>query len=140
MDRKLTALTCLVPFLIGCAVQRAQQAEDAKTQMIGMSKEQVFTCMGPPAQKSSEGTTEIWSYPSGNGRVDSVGTAGGVAYGSGAFGIGSGFSEKRFYVVNLVMTDDKVKAVNYNGPTGGLLTTGEQCAYVIENCVKPSAN
>ena len=35
--------------------------------MVGMTKEQVFTCMGPAQTKSSEGATEIWSYPSGNG-------------------------------------------------------------------------
>lgn len=129
-----------LPLLISCAVQRAQDAEDAKTQMVGMSKEDVFACMGPPAQKSSEGKTEIWSYPSSNGRVDSLGTAGAVGTagnnGASAFGIASGFSEKRFCVVNLVMAGGKVKAVNYNGPTGGVFTKGEQCAYAIENCVK----
>jgi hypothetical protein len=133
-------LFLLLPLLIGCAVQRAQDAEDAKTQMVGMSKEDVFACMGPPTQKSSEGKTEIWSYPSSNGRVDSLATAG--AYGTAgnnsasAFGVASGFSEKRFCVVNLVMASGKVKAVNYNGPTGGVFTKGEQCAYAIENCVK----
>ena len=37
------------------------------------------------------------------------------------------------------MTEGKVKAINYNGPTGGILTTGEQRAYALENCVKPQA-
>jgi hypothetical protein len=30
-----------------------------------------------------------------------------------------------------------VSAVNYQGPTGGLITAGEQCAYAVEPCVKP---
>jgi outer membrane protein assembly factor BamE (lipoprotein component of BamABCDE complex) len=38
--------------------------------MVGMSKEQVLQCMGPPAQTSAEGQTEVWSYASGNGRTD----------------------------------------------------------------------
>jgi hypothetical protein len=113
-----------------------------------MSKEEVFACMGPPTQKSSEGRTEIWTYPSGNGRVDSVASGGGFGSGSAsvngntvnssesAFVIASGFSKKRFCIVNLVIRDGKVRAVNYNGPTGGLLSKGEQCAYAIENCVK----
>ncbi len=50
-----------------CAVQRAQVAQEARATMVGMNKEQVFTCMGPAASKSAEGATEIWSYPSGNG-------------------------------------------------------------------------
>jgi hypothetical protein len=129
MNKKLAAGLFLFPFLISCALQRAQQAEDAKAQMVGMTKEQVFTCMGPPAQKSSEGATEIWSYPSGNGRVDSAGTFAGAADNGVAFGSAFGTSQRRFCVVNLVMSDGKVTAVNYNGPTGGILTTGEQCAY-----------
>jgi hypothetical protein len=71
-QRKLTmrgiilAALC-VAFSAGCAIERAQQAQNAKVQMIGMSKEMVLSCMGPSSQKSSEGATEIWTYPSGTG-------------------------------------------------------------------------
>jgi len=34
------------------------------------------------------------------------------------------------------MTGGYVTAVNYQGPTGGLLTCGEQCAYAVEACTK----
>jgi len=144
----LLSLLLIAPLVLGCALQRAQDAENAKAKMVGMSKEDVFTCMGPPAQKSSEGKTEIWSYPSGNGYAEGVAvgntfgggtaTANGnnaTAYGS-SVAIASGSSERRFCVVNLVIAHGKVTSVNYNGPTGGLLTKGEQCAYAIENCVK----
>jgi|SRR5271154_6610036 len=131
------AFTLLLPFVIGCSLQRAQEAEAAKTQMIGMSREDVLTCMGPPAQKSSEGATEVWSYPSGNGQVDIVSSFAGSASGGVAYGSAIGSSRQRFCVVNLIMIDGKVKVVNYNGPTGGVLTRGEQCAYAVENCVKP---
>jgi hypothetical protein len=56
--------------LAGCAFERAQIAEDARGQMLGMSKEQVLACMGPPANRMAEGTTEVWSYQSGNGHVN----------------------------------------------------------------------
>lgn len=62
-------------FLAGCSIQRAEDAETAKMQMVGMTKEAIFACMGPPAQKSTEGKTEIWTYNSGNGRVDTHSTA-----------------------------------------------------------------
>jgi len=26
--------------------------------------------------------------------------------------------------------------VNYSGPTGGLITEGEQCAFAVQNCTK----
>jgi len=60
--------------------------------MIGLIKEQVLACMGPPASKATEGPTEVWSYPSGN------------------------------CIVNVTMMDGKVKRMNYVGPTGGLLS------------------
>ncbi|MET4764182.1 outer membrane protein assembly factor BamE (lipoprotein component of BamABCDE complex) [Bradyrhizobium ottawaense] len=50
--------------LAGCAIQRAQVAQDARAQMVGLSKEQVLGCMGPPANKAAEGQTEVWSYAS----------------------------------------------------------------------------
>jgi hypothetical protein len=104
----------------GCAFQRAQIAQDARGSMIGMTKEQTLACMGPPANKAAEGATEVWSYPSGNGMRtygDSVATS-------------------RFCTVNLTMTNNRISQVNYLGPTGGLLTAGEQCAFAIQNCVK----
>lgn len=43
----------------GCAFQRAEIAQDARTQMAGMSKEQVLSCMGAPGNKAAEGATEV---------------------------------------------------------------------------------
>jgi outer membrane protein assembly factor BamE (lipoprotein component of BamABCDE complex) len=47
--------------LAGCAIERAKVAQDAKTQMVGMTKEQVLACMGPPPSRLAEGSTEVWS-------------------------------------------------------------------------------
>jgi hypothetical protein len=38
----------------------------------------------------------------------------------------SAITRQRFCTVNVVMTAGKVSALNYTGPTGGLLTSGEQ--------------
>ena len=116
--------------------------------MIGMSKEQVLQCMGPPIQQSAAGQTEVWSYASGNGRtqVSAFGnstTSGSVIatgnYASGhasTFGSGLAIATRRSCTVNIVMVSCRVSAVNYSGPTGGLLSQGEQCAFAIQNCVK----
>jgi outer membrane protein assembly factor BamE (lipoprotein component of BamABCDE complex) len=34
----------------------------AKAEMIGMSRDEVFTCLGPPVQKSAEGSVDTWDY------------------------------------------------------------------------------
>jgi outer membrane protein assembly factor BamE (lipoprotein component of BamABCDE complex) len=120
-------LVVLAAFLLaGCAIQRAQMAAEAQTTMIGMSKEQVLTCMGPPVTKASEGATEVWSYASGNAHTD-------VAV-SGGRGWATGVSSQRYCTVNVTMTGGRVARLNYVGPTGGLLTPGEQCAFALQNC------
>jgi hypothetical protein len=126
--------------LTGCAIQRAQLSQDAKAQMIGKSKEQVLACMGIPNNKAVEGATEVWSYNSGNGYTEgtSVGSATlnrGYGYAS-LFGSSSSVSQSRFCTINVTMASGRVQQLNYTGPTGGLLTEGEQCAFVLQNCVQ----
>lgn len=134
--------------LAGCAFERAKVAQDAQGSMVGLAKEQVLACMGPPQNKATEGQTEVWSYASGNGynstiaatNVQTNGQAqvvGNQVYGSSnSSGFGTAVSRRRFCTVNVVMTGGFVSAVNYQGPTGGLLTGGEQCAYAVEACTK----
>jgi hypothetical protein len=146
--RKLGLAVALAVALGGCAIQRAQVAQDARAQMVGLSKEQVLGCMGPPGNKAAEGQTEVWSYASGNGFSSTVATAdvstsgqatrmGNQVYGSASStGFGTAVSTRRFCTVNVVMTNGLVATVNYQGPTGGLLTAGEQCAFAVDACVK----
>jgi hypothetical protein len=46
-------------------------------------------------------------------------------------------TKQRFCKVDIVMTKGVVSEVNYSGPTGGILTQGEQCAFAVQNCVQP---
>jgi hypothetical protein len=119
-------LACLL--LGACAIQRAQVANEAQGQMVGLTKEQVLACMGPPLNKATEGTTEVWSYASGNGETE-------VAL-SGGRGWAAGSSSQRYCTVNVTMVAGRVSRLNYVGPTGGLLTPGEQCAFALQNCVR----
>jgi hypothetical protein len=133
--------------LTACAMQRAQDAEEAQRRMIGLTKERVFACMGIPNRKATEGNIEIWSYKSGNEHRETSShrtTFSAKRYVSdddvtdvfgSSFGLGDSVSEKRFCTVQIVMTDGKVEAVHYNGPTGGFLTDDEQCAYAVRNCL-----
>jgi hypothetical protein len=142
------ATTALAVTLGGCAIQRAQQASDAQTKMIGLSKEQVLACMGPPANKAVEGATEVWSYNSGNNQttVSTFGTSNTNASVSGnrnyapgqasTTSSGFGVARSRFCTVNVTMINGQVSRINYVGPTGGLLTQGEQCAFVVQNCLQ----
>jgi hypothetical protein len=46
-----------------------------------------------------------------------------------------GDTTSRFCTVNIVMANRAVQSVNYKGPTGGLLTEAEQCAFAIRACL-----
>jgi hypothetical protein len=143
---KSVLLTLAAIGITGCAVERAQVAHDAQTRMVGLSKEQVLACMGPPAAKAAEGATEVWSYNSGNDHTQIAtfgqSTTNASLYGSrqfasgsaSTFGSGIGVASRRYCTVNVVMGGGRVSRVNYNGPTGGLLTAGEQCAFAVQNC------
>jgi hypothetical protein len=141
----------------GCAVERSQNAATARQQMIGMSQEQVLSCMGIPSGKDRQGKTEVWAYNSGGG-TDTTGAAygqssytgqafatpyGATAYGSGTGSVfGSSHTRARYCVVNVVFSRTKVIAVNYTGRTGNVLDPDEQCAYAVQSCLshptKPS--
>ena len=124
------------PLISSCSFQRAEVAAYAKAKMVGMSKEQVLACMGAPPQRAAVGQTEVWSYPSG-GDTSTVSTASGSIDASGnANAFGSSHSSHRYCIVNVVMTEDRVSAVNYTGRTGGLATQSEQCAFAVQNCVQ----
>jgi hypothetical protein len=62
----------------------------------------------------------VWSYPLG-GDTTTVGFA------------GTSYTMRRYCVVNIVMSRDRVSTVNYTGRTGSL---GEQCAFAVKDCVR----
>src|SRR5450631_1479250 len=104
---RVLGIVVLGAALSGCAIQRAQIAQDARAQMVGMPKEQVLACMGAPANKAAEGGTEVWGYASGNGMT--VASASFDRYG------GTAVSSNRFCNVNVVFAGGQVSAVNYTG-------------------------
>jgi hypothetical protein len=133
--RRFGVSVVLVIALTGCSIQRAQEASVAQKTMVGMSKENLLACMGAPANTATAGETEVWSYNSGNGRTDTLGSATAFGgYGS-ATAFGTATTSSRYCKVDIVMSKGLVSRINYSGPTGGLLTKGEQCAFAVENCV-----
>ena len=120
----------------GCAIQRAQDAADARFKLVGFPKEQLLACMGAPDNSAEAGSTEVWTYHSGNGRTDTFGNMAAWGGSSWASGFGSTVTTSRYCKIDVVMNAGRVSRVNYSGPTGGLLTQGEQCAFAVENCLR----
>ena len=112
---KTMVVALVAAILADCSIQRALIADDAQNKMVGLSKEQVLACMGAPRFKGAEGATEVWTYDTGFSGNSSGG--------------------KRYCTVNVTITGGHVNAVNYLGPTGGILSPNEQCAFSVANCI-----
>jgi hypothetical protein len=135
MITKLVQLITLGLCLTGRSIQRAQEAADAKAKFVGMPEEQILACMGTPDNSAVAGGTEVWTYHSGNGHTDTFAAVDTWGRNGWASGFGSAISTSRYCRVDVVMTAGRVSRVNYSGPTGGLLTQGEQCAFAVDNCL-----
>jgi hypothetical protein len=125
----LLLLTLLL--LSGCGkFQRAETASRAQTELIGMSKKDLFLCTGVPMRQERVEDFEFLSYSGGG---DSVGVGVITATSSSAVGVSS--RKHRYCEVTFVLKNEKVTKINYSGRTGGFATKGEQCAFVVENCL-----
>ena len=96
-----------------CGFQREQLAKDAPNLMMGASKDQVLACMGQPANKSTAGTAEVWSYNSGSGSVEPFETGGEQSLSPAA---------KRpapaRCTINFTLVGGRVSKLSYTGPDG----------------------
>lgn len=131
--RAVKTLFLLLPLfaLNACdSLTRSSDAAIARHKMVGWTKEQVLACMGPPKQKAHTGNTEVWSYASTNG----LGSSNSISQKINGVTLSGGVHERSFCTVNVVMTNDVVAVVHYNGPRGGFLAPDEQCGFAIEHC------
>ncbi len=122
-----------VPLAACTMLRREEAAAAAKVRMIGMSREDVLGCMGPPGKKNSEGATEVWSYVSSDGHSRYYGDK--IKWGAHYQSLSSA-RDRKFCTVNVVMKDGFVKTVRYLGPSGtSWFTTQDQCGYAVAACV-----
>ena len=126
--------------LSACAIQRAKIAERAKTDMIGLTKSEILTCMGQPDSRRGGEDFEEWTYS----RSDAPGVG---SFGSGRIGpdsdngIGNDTrttARGRYCVATVSFRRDSVSSVRFSGTTGGIVTRDEQCAFLVSACTRPA--
>jgi hypothetical protein len=103
--------------------------QDQINGMIGLSKEHVLSCMGPPTSTANAGATEIWSYNS-FGPINSST----VVTGDQSLAVGSTSASQEFCVVNLTIQNDRIVAANTRSQ-GKLLSPNLPCYAVLHACV-----
>ena len=114
--------------LSACAShQRANVAARAQTEMIGMSKKDLYQCAGVPVRQEQVDDLEFLTYAGGgDSTTAAIATSRTTAVSKTA---------RRSCEATFVLKDGVVQKVNYQGRTGGLLSKGEQCAFIVDNCV-----
>lgn len=133
-----STIATLSLMLAGCgSFERAELAERAKSELVGLSKEEILNCMGAPSERASAGDTEVWDYESG---VETFATTTGSATATNRRFFGSQVTaiHRLYCEVSVVIEQGRVTRINYRGNTGGLFSEGEQCSYVVENCLQSS--
>ena len=128
MPRIVCGAVALVA-LAGCGPIMSSQVADQINGMVGLSKEHVLSCMGPPTSTSSAGATEVWTYNS-LGPVNSST----VLSGNQSFVVGSTSTSQEFCAINLTMQSDRVVMANYRSQ-GKLLAPSLPCYSVLHACV-----
>jgi hypothetical protein len=113
---KTIVVSLIILFTVGgCSharrADRAELAQRAKMELVGLSKTELLTCAGVPLRSAIEDEQEFMSY-------------GGSSYGWG-----------NSCVVTFVLKDGAVKTISYSGRTGRRSQNGEQCAYTVANCL-----
>ena len=97
----------------GCVFERMAIAEQAKKDLIGLTKKDLYLCAGVPVRATILEDLEILEYVTTK------------IYGS--------FSED--CTVFFTLQDGIVRSIRYSDPSGGLTTEGHQCAFVVRDCL-----
>lgn len=118
------------------AYERAEQAEKVKSQLVGMRKDEVRACAGPPARRQVGDDSEVWIYQVGDDDIRRGPDP--SASDPGAFGVPSPSRTipRRYCVARVFMRKGRVARVTYSGMTGGVFSRGEQCAFVLGSCLR----
>ncbi len=115
--------------LSACATQhRASVASRAQTELVGMSKKDLLQCAGVPVRQDRVDDLEFLTYAGGgDSTTAAVATSDYSAVSK---------THRRYCEATFVLKDGLVQKVNYQGRTGGWLSKGEQCAFIVENCLR----
>lgn len=132
---ELALAFCLIALMSGCTSERAERVETAnraQTEMIGMSKKELLLCAGVPVREAHAEDIEFLTYIGGG---DSVGGAAAVGT-SPNTAVAAGASHHRYCEATFALKDETIQKVTYQGRTGGVFSKGEQCGFIVENCVR----
>lgn len=110
--------------LAGCGVyERARIAEQAKKDLVGLTKKDLYLCAGVPHREVILDDVEILEYVT-----------------TKTYSTEQGGSFSRDCTVSFTLRNGTVRRVRYSGSTGSLLAKDHQCAFVVRDCLSMTPN
>lgn len=129
------ALLPLIPLLLlsACASPLEQVAERARTEMLGMSADQLKACAGEPTATNRENGIDLWSYFRETSRSAAV-ISQGIGYTPTNRGETS-YDYFRYCEATFTLQDGRVREVEFRGRTATGREIMEPCGAIVERCL-----
>lgn len=121
-------LVLLTLALCSCSVERNRTAEQAGTQLVGLSRADLYRCAGLPHRETVIDGITFATYDnqlSSSNALTLPFIGGGLTQGS-----------NNYCRTTFTLEKGAVSSVNYAGATGPFYAEHEQCAYTVQACLK----
>ena len=112
----------------GCAVERSNHADRARSDLIGISKAELFRCAGLPDDTQKVGDDEFLTY-----RNDLL-TSGGITM--PIIGGGVNFFDSKYCHATFVIRNGRAQALHYAGNASSPMAELDQCGYIVDTCIE----
>ena len=127
--RKLLSACAVFPLLVaGCDTIDSHTARNAQTELVGLSRQQLYSCAGVPNRTMSVSHMEYDTYDyqpyTAGGLSATLPLIGGISFGA------SGNCHATAKLQN-----DLVTEIDYAGDTGSLLGHVANCASIVSHCL-----
>jgi hypothetical protein len=112
----------------GCSVQRSNHAERAQSDLVGLSKAELFRCAGLPDKQEKVGNDEFLTYN------NDLLTSGGLTI--PIIGGGVNFFDSKYCHATFVLRNGRAQALHYAGNASSPLAQLDQCGYIVDTCIE----
>lgn len=127
---RLAAVGVAALLVASCSYGRAKDAREARSALVGASRDFVLACAGQPQAAIRDGDLEYFMYRKGEPDYDAM-----VGRPSNTVRRITGADTPRYCRATVRLRNGIVEDVSYDGHTGGLLSQGEACSWIVGGCV-----
>lgn len=132
MHKILPVLAAVLPFLAACSSPLEHKAERARTELLGISGDQLKACAGQPTALNRENGADIWSYFRETSRSATVQTEVGFSP-SGRGEMATDYF--RYCEATFILQNNRVTALEFRGRTATGREVMEPCGAIVDRCI-----